>query len=90
MSPDHLDVMPPRFDQEDLNTIKMVIGDYGLQILIAIGRGARTREAIPIISGVPEACVHGRLPVLMDLELVRETPELLLTAKGKSFLARIH
>ncbi|MHA1734253.1 MAG: hypothetical protein ACTSU5_20130 [Promethearchaeota archaeon] len=72
------------------NTIKMILGDYGVQILVAINRGARTREVIPILSGVPAACVHGRLPVLVNMNLVKEVnDELHLTDKGREFFEKI-
>ncbi len=81
----------PTCDDPDENTIKMVLGDYGIQILIAIKRGARTREVIPILSGVPASCVHGRLPVLINLELVHEgnNGDLYLTPKGKLFFDKL-
>ena len=62
--PDGGDFSP--LTNEDANTLKMVLGEYGIQNLEAIHMGAHDREMIPLISGVPAACVEGRMPVLLD------------------------
>src|SRR5271157_1445419 len=84
--PDIGDTTP--LTDEDANALKMVLGEYGIQILVAIQRGARTRETIPLISGVPVACVSGRMPVILNLELVTEGEELGLTERGLTFLEK--
>ncbi len=71
---------------EDANALKMVLGEYGLLILVAIKHGAKTRQHIPLISGVPMACVTGRIPVILDLKLIREEGELSLTERGVKLL----
>ncbi len=71
---------------EDANALKMVLGEYGLLILVAIKHGAKTRQHIPLISGVPMACVTGRLPVILNLNLIREEGELSLTERGLKLL----
>ena len=67
---------------DDANALKMVLGEYGLLILVAIKHGAKTREHIPLVSGVPMACVTGRIPVILNLKLIREEGELSLTERG--------
>ncbi len=71
---------------EDANALKMVLGEYGLLILVAIKHGAKTRPNIPLVSGVPMACVTGRIPVLLNLNLIREEEELSLTPRGLKLL----
>ncbi len=71
---------------EDANALKMVLGEYGLLILVAIKHGAKTRQHIPLISGVPMACVTGRIPVILNLKLIHEEGELSLTARGLKLL----
>ncbi len=72
--------------REDADALKMVLGEYGLLILVAIKHGARTRQHIPLISGVPMACVTGRIPVILNLKLIREDEELSLTERGIKLL----
>lgn len=74
---------------KDANILRMILGEYGIQILEAINRGARTRDTIPLISGVPPACVGGRMPVLLELSLVIENDELTLTERGLTLLELI-
>ncbi|OLS14866.1 MAG: hypothetical protein RBG13Loki_1498 [Promethearchaeota archaeon CR_4] len=71
---------------EDANALKMVLGEYGILILVAIKHGAKTRQHIPLVSGVPMACVTGRIPVIINLHLACETEELTLTERGLKFL----
>jgi hypothetical protein len=72
--------------REDADALKMVLGEYGLLILVAIKHGAKTRQHIPLISGVPMACVTGRIPVILSLRLIREEEELSLTERGLKLL----
>ena len=71
---------------EDANALKMVLGEYGILILVAIKNGAKTRQHIPLISGVPMVCVTGRIPVLIDLNLIKEDEELSITKLGLKLL----
>ncbi|GAB4325884.1 MAG: hypothetical protein Kow0069_32100 [Promethearchaeota archaeon] len=93
------DVGPPSVnrsatEEQDATTLSMILGDYGLQILLAIQRGARSRSVIPVLSGVPRACVEGRLPVLLNLNLVEERAskphELKLTSHGELLLRELN
>ena len=74
-------------DTDDLKSIKYLLGDFGIQILVAIGRGARSKDSILMLSGVPRPCINGRLPVLMSLNLaVQIQDDFYITEKGKSLL----
>ncbi len=84
--PNAVDADDTPITAEDANALKMVLGEYGLLILVAIKHGARTRQHIPLISGVPMACVTGRIPVILNLKLIREEEELSLTERGIKLL----
>jgi hypothetical protein len=85
--PDPGDSTP--LSDEDAMALKMVLGEYGIQILVAIQRGARTPETIPLFSGVPKACVSGRMPVILNLGLATEAEEFALTERGLTFLEKM-
>lgn len=62
----------------------------GIDILIAIDKGAKDFETIKIFSGVPIICIKGRIPVLLDLNLVKENANgYTLTKKGFDFKKKI-
>jgi predicted transcriptional regulator len=62
----------------------------GMDIFFAIDNGAKDYETIKIFSGLPMACVKGRLPVLLDLLLVVKNDDgYFLTNKGLNFKAQI-
>jgi len=62
----------------------------GIEILIAIDKGAKDFETIKIFSGVPVICIKGRIPVLLDLNLVKENANgYTLTQKGFDFKKKI-
>ncbi len=72
---------------EELNSYKYLLGDFGIQIASAIYKGAQNDDAIMMLSGVPMACVTGRLPVLINLKLVEITDsKYMITQKGRNFL----
>ena len=74
-------------EQEDLKSTKYLLGDFGVQILLAIGRGARTKDSILMLSGVPKPCISGRLPVLLSLNLIVQIQEeYYLTERGKKLV----
>lgn len=79
-------------DREELVSYKYLLGDMGISILSAIARGARTRDAIMMLSGVPMACVNGRMPVLTNLKLVLKInlEEYVVTTRGIAFLRCIN
>jgi predicted transcriptional regulator len=72
---------------EDLKSTKYLLGDFGVQILLAIGRGARTKDAILMLSGVPKPCISGRIPVLLSLNLIAQIQEeYYITERGKKLI----
>ena len=73
-----------------LKDIKYLLGNMGMDIFFAIDNGAKDYETIKIFSGLPMACVKGRLPVLLDLLLVAKNDDgYFLTNKGLNFKAQI-
>jgi len=73
-----------------LKDIKYLLGNMGMDIFFAIDNGAKDYETIKIFSGLPMACVKGRLPVLLDLLLVVKNDDgYFLTNKGLNFKAQI-
>lgn len=70
--------------------IKYLLGDMGLEILYAIESGAKDIETIKIFSGISIECIRGRLPVLIDLDLVVKNEKgIFLTIKGLDFKRKI-
>ena len=70
--------------------LKYLLGNLGIDILIAIAKGARDFQTIEIISGVPIACIKGRIPVLIDLQLVETSSKgYVLTEEGILFKQKI-
>lgn len=75
---------------DSLKDIKYLLGNMGMDIFFAIDNGAKDYETIKIFSGLPMACVKGRLPVLLDLLLVvKKDDGYFLTNKGLNFKAQI-
>jgi len=75
---------------DSLKDIKYLLGNMGMDIFFAIDNGAKDYETIKIFSGLPMACVKGRLPVLLDLLLVAKNDDgYFLTNKGLNFKAQI-
>ena len=75
---------------DNLVSYKYILGEMGIQILIAISRGANTKVSIRLLSGVPPECITGRLPVLSSLELIFQTQEeYYITERGNNFLGCI-
>jgi predicted transcriptional regulator len=73
-------------DDESSEDLKNLLGYMGIEILLAINKGARDLETIKIFSGTPLECIKGRLPVLLGLNLVKkEKEEYFLTKKGIRF-----
>ena len=79
----------------DLTSQKYLLGEMGVQVLMAIFRGANQIESISMLSGVSLACVKGRLPILFKLNLISECKsesgesEYKLLDNGKKFLESI-
>jgi len=77
-------------DNEYLISYKYILGDMGIQMLVAINRGAHTKEAIQLLSGVSMACINGRIPVLTSLDLIYiRNDEIYISQKGIEFLSLI-
>lgn len=74
-------------DKDTLLSYRYLLGEMGIQMLTAISRGASNKMSIQLLSGVPMACVKGRLPVLMNLNLVSENNgKYIATKNGEKFL----
>ena len=72
--------------EESLEDLKYLLGNMGIEILFAIDKGAKDFETIKLFSGLPIACIKGRIPVLLDLKLIRENDEeYFLEEKGIDF-----
>lgn len=71
----------------DVEVSKMLLGDNGIAMLRAIRFGPVDVETIQALSGLPKACIEGRLPVLAELDMIKEAPEgFLLKQAGIDFL----
>ena len=80
-------MMPEEESHEDL---KNLLGYRGIEILLAIDKGARNFETIKLFSGLPNSCINGRIPVLLDLVLIKKNnDEYFLTEKGILFRKRL-
>jgi hypothetical protein len=74
-------------DDDNLSSYKYILGEMGIQILVAISQGANTEASIRLLSGVPKECINGRLPVLSSLELIYQIQEeYYITKRGNNFL----
>jgi predicted transcriptional regulator len=77
-------------EDESVQDLKCLLGNMGMEILFAIDRGAKDLETMKIFSGLPMACIKGRVPVLLELKLVVKNNEgYFLTDKGLSFKDKI-
>lgn len=62
----------------------------GIEILLAIDRGAKDFETIRLFSGVTLSCIKGRIPVLLDLNLIeKHNNEYYLKEKGLNFKRKL-
>ncbi|MHA2392467.1 MAG: hypothetical protein ACXAEX_11035 [Promethearchaeota archaeon] len=72
--------------EESKDDLKNLLGFMGIEIFIAIEKGAKTYETIKLFSGLPMSCVKGRIPVLLELNLIEVVKkEHFLTEKGIRF-----
>jgi predicted transcriptional regulator len=77
-------------NKETHEDLKNLLGYMGIEILVAINNGAKNYETIKLFSGLPISCINGRVPVLLDLGLIRQTnDEYFLTEKGIIFRKRL-
>jgi predicted transcriptional regulator len=78
-------------DDETLEDLKYILGNMGIDILLAIGEGAKDFETIKLFSGLPLICVKGRIPVLLELNLASKIKdEYYLTEKGLQFKKKLN
>ncbi|MHA1679697.1 MAG: hypothetical protein ACTSUE_01735 [Promethearchaeota archaeon] len=71
-------------------SIKMILGDMGIKILEVLRFGPMDIKSINFLSGVPIACVKGRIPVLKSLNLIKQEDEYVsLDGEGKNFLEQL-
>ncbi|NVM43560.1 MAG: hypothetical protein HWN79_01475 [Candidatus Lokiarchaeota archaeon] len=77
-------------EEESLQDLKYLLGNMGVDIFFAIDKGAKDFETMKIISGLPMACIKGRVPVLLELNLILKNNDgYFLTNKGLSFKEKI-
>ena len=73
-------------EDESFQDLKCLLGNMGVDIFLAIDRGAKDLETMKIFSGLPMACIKGRVPVLLELKLIVKNDDgYFLTDKGVSF-----
>jgi len=72
--------------EESKEDLKNLLGFMGIEILFAIDKGAKNFETIKLFSGLPLSCIKGRIPVLIELNLIEVIKkEYFLTEKGFNF-----
>ncbi|MFX0070583.1 MAG: hypothetical protein ACFFAO_05770 [Candidatus Hermodarchaeota archaeon] len=77
-------------DEESVEDLKYLLGNMGIEILLAINRGAKDYETIKLFSGIPISCIRGRIPVLLDLNLIKKKKnEFFLKEKGLIFKTKL-
>ena len=77
-------------EDESLQDLMCLLGNMGVDIFFAIDKGAIDFETMKIFSGLPMACIKGRVPVLLELNLIVKNKDgYYLTNKGLSFKEKI-
>ena len=77
-------------DEETLDDLKYLLGNMGIEILLAIDKGAKDFETIKLFSGIPLSCIKGRIPVLIDLNLIeKHNNKFSLKEKGLNFKRKL-
>ncbi|MFX0028340.1 MAG: hypothetical protein ACFFAA_15210 [Promethearchaeota archaeon] len=72
--------------EDSKEDLKNLLGYMGIEILFAIDKGAKNFETIRLFSGLPSSCIKGRIPVLLELNLIKIIKkEYFLTEKGVNF-----
>ena len=80
-----------KLNNRKLKDIKFFIGNRGLEILLAIKKGAYDNNTIQIFSGMSLKCIKGRMPILLELNLIKKVKKRYhLTNQGVSFLEEIN
>jgi predicted transcriptional regulator len=78
-------------EEESVQEFKCLLGNMGMDIFFAIDKGAKDFETMKIFSGLPMACIKGRVPVLLELKLIiKNNDGYFLTNKGLSFKEKIY
>ncbi|MBY9010866.1 MAG: hypothetical protein KGD70_00670 [Candidatus Lokiarchaeota archaeon] len=78
-------------EEESVQEFKCLLGNMGMDIFFAIDKGAKDFETMKIFSGLPMACIKGRVPVLLELKLIiKNNDGYFLTNKGLSFKEKIN
>ncbi|MFX1390398.1 MAG: winged helix-turn-helix domain-containing protein [Promethearchaeota archaeon] len=76
--------------EETYEDLRNLLGYMGIEILVAIDNGAKNYETIKLFSGLPISCINGRIPVLIDLKLIKKNnDEYFLTEKGIEFRQKL-
>jgi predicted transcriptional regulator len=76
--------------EESFEDLKYLLGNMGIEIFFAIDKGAKDFETIKLFSGVSIACIKGRVPVLLGLNLIIEKEgEYHLTERGSKFKKKL-
>ncbi|TXT59356.1 MAG: hypothetical protein BAJALOKI2v1_220029 [Promethearchaeota archaeon] len=76
--------------EESLEDLKYLLGNMGIEIFFAIDKGAKDFETIKLFSGVSIACIKGRIPVLIGLNLIfKKDGQYHLTERGFKFKKRL-
>ncbi len=76
--------------EESIDDLKYLLGNMGMEILFAIDNGAKDVGTIKLFSGIPLSCIKGRIPVLLDLNLINKVNgDYALTEIGLNFKNRI-
>ena len=73
-------------DSDSVEDLKYILGTMGIEILLAIDRGAKDFKTIQLFTGCSISCIKGRIPVLLELDLIyKNNNEHYLTEKGLRF-----
>mgnify|MGYP006289740575 CR=1 FL=1 len=71
-------------------SIKMILGDMGIKILRILRLGPMDMQSINFLSGIPMACIKGRIPVLKSLNMIKESEGFFFIVKeGEDFLENL-
>lgn len=78
------------FENESADYLKYLLGESGIDIFLAIDRGAKNFKTIQIFTGCSISCIKGRIPVLLELDLIyKNNNDYVLTEKGIDFKKEI-
>nr|MDO8114638.1 hypothetical protein [Candidatus Sigynarchaeota archaeon] len=76
---------------DQFQTAKLLLGDLGMQLVESIRFGPVDMQTLHVMCGIPMSCIEGRIPVLRDLQLIREDDRgFMLTQAGFDFLEANH